>query len=205
MPLPLAVALGGQVLGSVYQNYQSKKQNEAYLENLKQREATNRGLYNQRYYQDPTQTEGMQSSLALIRDRLAESNKNLSDSAVRTGSTAEESVATKGESQEGMNRFVNRVVARSTARKDNIFNQYMTRKTALDNERANYENSKRGQWENFGQNVAKTTSSIIDAYSQGLFKKGSGSSSQPTIKDGGQFGLGSAQLKDYPLSNLYTK
>ena len=164
-----ALAVGGQLLGHAYQNYQSSKANKRYKNFLDRRESEMEGLFNQEYYKNALETPGAQSALAIVRDRMKEGNRDIGNEAVRTGATAEAQTASKAENNQQMSDMVNRLVQAREQSKPGMLSSYMGQKANLDRERGNYINQKRAQWGKFGQNVAGAASGVLDAYSKGLF------------------------------------
>lgn len=179
-----ALAIGGQLLGHAYQNYQSQKANKKYKNFMDRRESELEGTFNQEYYKNALETPGAQSALAIVRDRMKENNQNLNNQTVRTGATAEAATAAKSENNQQVSDMVNKLVQSRESSKPGMLSNYMNQKAALDNQRGQYLQQKRGQWGRFGQNVAKASSTVLDAYSKGLF---SGNEDDPNLLgDGGQ-------------------
>ena len=164
-----ALAVGGQLLGHAYQMAQSRQANKGYRNFMDQRESELEGLFNQEYYKNALETPGAQSALAIVRDRMKENNRNISNEAVRTGATAEAQTAAKSANNKQMADMVNRLVSAREQSKPGMLNSYMNQKANLDNNRQNYMNQKRMQWGQFGNNVASASTNVLDAYSKGLF------------------------------------
>ncbi len=168
MALP-ALAIGGQLLGHAFQNYQSRKANQRYKNFMKKRESELEGMFNQEYYKNALETPGAQSALAIVRDRMKENNQNLNNQAVRTGSTAESSAASKSVNNQQMSDLVNRLISKEGRYKSTILKDYIKNKALINQEKTDYMKTKMNDWAAFGQNVAGSATSVLDSYTKGLY------------------------------------
>lgn len=120
-------ALGG-LLGSEGKNESVRKQ----LKLLQQQQKGNENWFNRRYNEDATQRADAQRILQITEDRIRKRNKAAAGREAVMGGATEDTMREKEAGNEMMANAVSQINAANERRKDQIEQQYLQKKGALD-------------------------------------------------------------------------
>lgn len=122
-----AGALGG-IFGGISKNKMLKKQQQM----INEQKRENQDWYDRRYNEDSTQRADAQAMLTHTAEMIKQRNQAAAGSAAVMGGTEESAAATKEANAKALADATSQIVAAGEQRKDQIENQYMQRKAALD-------------------------------------------------------------------------
>jgi len=130
-------ALGG-VLGGVSKNNAIREQ----MKLIAQQQRDNQDWYDRRYNEDATQRADAQRLLTMTEESIKKRNRAAAGTAAVMGGTDESVAAEKEAGNKAMADAVSQINAAGEARKDQIENQYLARKSQLDNAQRELEGQK---------------------------------------------------------------
>ena len=133
-----AVGATGSILGGISKNNAIKKQ----MEMVAQQQRDNQDWYDRRYNEDATQRADAQRLLQITEESIKKRNKAAAGTAAVMGGTDESVAAEKEAGNKAMADAVSQINAAGEARKEQIENQYLSRKENLDNAMRELESQK---------------------------------------------------------------
>ena len=133
-----AVGAAGSILGGISKNKAIKKQ----MKMLAQQKRDNQDWYDRRYNEDATQRADAQRMITLTEESIKKRNKAAAGTAAVMGGTDESVAAEKEANSKALADTTSQIVAAGDARKDQIENQYLSRKENLDNAMRELESQK---------------------------------------------------------------
>jgi hypothetical protein len=122
-----AMKIGGAIFGGISAARAAKKMENS----IKQQQRENQAWYDQRYNEDATQRADAQRALAMTMDAIRDRSMDAKGSAAVMGGTEESLAATKAANAQALADTAAGIAVAGAARKDQIENQYMQKKDAL--------------------------------------------------------------------------
>lgn len=122
-----AAGAAGGILGGISKNKALGK----YINAINAQKADNQAWYDRRYNEDATQRADAQRMLQLTMDSIRNRNRSAAGTAAVMGGTEESVAATKAANAQALADTASQIAASGAARKDQIENQYIERKNAL--------------------------------------------------------------------------
>ena len=123
-----AAGAAGGIFGGISKNKMLKKQ----MQMINEQKKENQDWYDRRYNEDSTQRADAQAMLTHTAEMIKQRNQAAAGSAAVMGGTEESAAATKEANAKALADATSQIVAAGEQRKDQIENQYMQRKAALD-------------------------------------------------------------------------
>ena len=102
------------------------------MQMINEQKKENQDWYDRRYNEDSTQRADAQAMLTHTAEMIKQRNQAAAGSAAVMGGTEESAAATKEANAKALADATSQIVAAGEQRKDQIENQYMQRKAALD-------------------------------------------------------------------------
>ena len=152
-----AVGAAGSIFGGVSKNKAIKKQ----MQMLAQMQRDNQDWYDRRYNEDATQRADAQRMLTLTEESIKKRNKAAAGTAAVMGGTDESVAAEKEANSKALADTTSQIVAAGDARKDQIENQYLSRKENLDNAMRELESQKQSSLDILGGAIGGATQGIL--------------------------------------------
>lgn len=175
-----ALAAAGSIAGAVSKNKQINSKSKQIDKRLKE----NENWYNRRYNEDATQRADAQRMLNITEEAIKRRNKAAAGKAAVMGGTEESIAAEKEANNQAYANAVGQIAAASERRKDAIEQQYLNRKSSLEDAQIDLE-SQRANGLDIASGVIGgaasaigNTASEIDEYLDGFSNKGK----DPAIK-----------------------
>ena len=123
-----AAGAAGGIFGGISKNKMLKKQ----MQMINEQKKENQDWYDRRYNEDSTQRADAQAMLTHTAEMIKQRNQAAAGSAAVMGSTEESAAAAKEANAKALADATSQIVVAGEQRKDQIENQYMQRKAALD-------------------------------------------------------------------------
>lgn len=152
-----AVGAAGSILGGISKNKAIKKQ----MQMLAQMQRDNQDWYDRRYNEDATQRADAQRMITLTEESIKKRNKAAAGTAAVMGGTDESVAAEKEANSKVLADTTSQIVAAGEARKDQIENQYLSRKENLDNAMRELESQKQSGLDIFGGAIGGAAQGIL--------------------------------------------
>lgn len=114
--------------GSIFGGYKASQAMRQVKKNLEQQRRENQDWYDRRYNEDATQRADAQRMLAMTNDLIKQRNRAAAGTQAVMGGTEESVAATKAANANALADTAAQIAVAGANRKDNIENQYMTRK-----------------------------------------------------------------------------
>lgn len=130
-------AVGG-IFGGISKNKMIKKQ----LQMLAERQRENQDWYDRRYNEDVTQRADAQRLLTMTEESIKKRNKAAAGTAAVMGGTEESVAAEKAAGNQAVADATSQIAASGEQRKSQIEQQYLQKKDALDQAKAELEGQK---------------------------------------------------------------
>lgn len=118
-------------IGSIFGGIAASKAMKKVEQNLKQQQQENQDWYDRRYNEDATQRADAQRMLAMTNELIKKQNKSAAGTQAVMGGTEESVAATKAANAQTMADTASQIAVAGAQRKDNIENQYMSRKDTI--------------------------------------------------------------------------
>ena len=128
----IGAALGAA--GSIFGGISASKAMKRAKANVERQMRENQDWYDRRYNEDATQRADAQRILTMTEDSIKRRNRAAAGTAAVMGGTDESVAAEKAANAQTMADATSQIAANADARKDAIENQYMSRKTELNNQ-----------------------------------------------------------------------
>lgn len=130
--------IGGSIFGGIKASQAMKQVKK----NLEQQRRENQDWYDRRYNEDATQRADAQRMLAMTNDLIRQRNRAAAGTQAVMGGTEESVAATKAANANALADTAAQIAVAGANRKDNIENQYMTRKGAINDKLNNLQQQK---------------------------------------------------------------
>jgi hypothetical protein len=152
-----AVGLGGAIFGAS----KAKKEKERMEGLINQQQADNRAWFNANAYGDFTQRTDAQNMLRNLREYQIGQSKTAANTAVITGATPEQQAVQKEQAGNVIADTYANLGAMGQQYKDRITDQYLTRKSALENSRLGMMNNNLNNYSNlFNSSISQIGNSV---------------------------------------------
>ena len=135
-----AVGAGASIAGGIINSRTMGK----VMDNIKQQQKENQDWYDRKYNEDATQRADAQALLTATEESIKRRNKSAAGTAAVMGGTNESVAVEKAANADSLANAVGQINKQADARKDNIEQQYMSTKAAL-NEKLNDMQLKKAQ------------------------------------------------------------
>ena len=145
--------------GSIFGGYKASQAMEQVKKNLEQQRRENQDWYDRRYNEDATQRADAQRMLAMTNDLIKQRNRAAAGTQAVMGGTEEGVAATKAANASALADTAAQIAVAGANRKDNIENQYITRKGAINDKLNNLQQQKAN---NITQAVGGVSSAASD-------------------------------------------
>ena len=152
-----AVGAAGSIFGGISKNKAIKKQ----MEMVARMQRDNQDWYDRRYNEDATQRADAQRMITLTEESIKKRNKAAAGTAAVMGGTDESVAAEKEANSKALADTTSRIVAAGDARKDQIENQYLSRKENLDNAMRELESQKQSGLDILGGAIGGAAQGIL--------------------------------------------
>lgn len=162
----LAIASG---LASLYGSMKSAQANRAIDDQLRRRQSELDTWYNKEYNQNYLDTEEAQSTVALLRQQMAEQMKKYDQNSAIKGASDEARIAQADQLQKRMGQNVTQLAGYGTRYKDMIRREYQGLNANLDQLQAQNLQNKNQQWMNFMGNATNAGMGFAEAGANGAF------------------------------------
>ena len=162
-----ALSLGAQAFGMVKSAQEARKRQAL----LNQQQKFNTDWFNKEYNTNYLDTTDAKSSLRNVMDQIRNRNEINTNTAAITGASDESQVANNQANNETYSGMVNNLASRGQDRKDNISNQYLQRKNALDQGQQQIGADSQQSWQNYMANAPNIGKAFGIADQMGAFKK----------------------------------
>ncbi len=131
--LGLGSLIGGamKIGGSIFGGYKASQAMKEVKKNLDQQKRENQDWYDRRYNEDATQRADAQRVWQMTQDAIRERNRQAAGTAAVMGGTEEGVAATKAANASALADTAAQIAVAGANRKDNIENQYMTKKDSI--------------------------------------------------------------------------
>lgn len=143
--------LAGAIAGGIANARAAKK----IKKQLNQQAADNKAWYDRRYNEDGTQRADAQRALAMTEQSIRNRNKNAAGTSAVMGGTDASAAASKAANNQALTSTMTNIAVNADKRKDNIENQYLTNKKAI-------EDKKMGITQQTAQNTAQAVQTMVD-------------------------------------------
>lgn len=145
--------------GSIFGGYKASQAMRQVKKNLEQQRRENQDWYDRRYNEDATQRADAQRMLAMTNDLIKQRNRAAAGTQAVMGGTEEGVAATKAANASALADTAAQIAVAGANRKDNIENQYMTRKDNINKQLNNLQTQKAN---NITQAVGGVSSAASD-------------------------------------------
>ena len=152
-----AVGAAGSIFGGISKNKAIKKQ----MEMVARMQRDNQDWYDRRYNEDTTQRADAQRMITLTEESIKKRNKAAAGKAAVMGGTDESVAAEKEANSKALADTTSQIVAAGDARKDQIENQYLSRKENLDNAMRELESQKQSGLDILGGAIGGAAQGIL--------------------------------------------
>lgn len=155
-----AMKIGGSIFGGIKAS-QAMKQVE---KNLNQQMQDNQNWYDRRYNEDATQRADAQRMLTMTMDAIRDRNRAAAGTQAVMGGTEESVAATKAANANALADTAAQIAVAGANRKDNVENQYLTRKGAINDKLNNLQTQKANNIINAVNGVSSAASDIAGSF-----------------------------------------
>ena len=131
------------------------------MEMVARMQRDNQDWYDRRYNEDATQRADAQRLLQMTEESIKKRNKAAAGTAAVMGGTAESVAAEKEANSKALADTTSQIVAAGDARKDQIENQYLSRKENLDNAMRELEGQKQSDLDILGGAIGGAAQGIL--------------------------------------------
>lgn len=132
------IAAASSIYGGIKASNAAKKANKIESSNYINQSDDTKNWYDRRYNEDSTQRSDAQRILTITNDAIRQRNRAAAGTAAVTGATEESVAATKAANAAAMSDATSKIAAAGEARKDQIEQEYRTRKSQLDDAHTSY-------------------------------------------------------------------
>lgn len=153
------LSLAGSIAGGISQRNARKRQ----MRELAERERENQAWFDRKYNEDPLKRASTQRLLTQMNQQIRERNNAAKGRQAVMGGTEDSVTATKEANAKAIADTTSNIVAANDARKDAVENEYMRRKDAIRDARANVKINDAANTAGVVSSVVSTAGSIADA------------------------------------------
>lgn len=159
--LGLGSLIGGamKIGGSIFGGLKASQAMKQVKKNLEQQQRENQDWYDRRYNEDATQRADAQRMLTMTMDAIRDRNRAAAGTQAVMGGTEESVAATKAANANALADTAAQIAVAGANRKDNVENQYLTRKGAINDKLNNLQMQKAN---NITQAVGGVSSAAAD-------------------------------------------
>lgn len=157
------LGLASSIAGGIANRKARKKQEQM----IAQQQRENQAWYDRKYNEDPTKRADTVRLLTQMQEQIKNRNKAAKGRQAVMGGTEDSTTAVKEANNKTLADTTSQIVAANDARKDNIEQQYMTRKNQLQNQQMGIEAEKAADTANAVAGVAGTAANIATAIDSG--------------------------------------
>jgi len=125
------IGAGMKAAGSIFGGIKASQAMKKVQKNLEQREKENQSWYDRRYNEDATQRADAQRLLAMTEESIRNRNRQAAGQAAVMGGTEESLANTRAANARSYGDVMGQLAVAADARKDQIENQYITRKDQI--------------------------------------------------------------------------
>jgi hypothetical protein len=133
-----ALKIGGSIFGGIKASQAMKQVRR----NLEQQQRENQDWYDRRYNEDATQRADAQRMLTMTNEAIKNRNRGAAGTQAVMGGTEESVAATKAANASALADTAAQIAVAGANRKDNVENQYLTRKGAINDKLNNLQQQK---------------------------------------------------------------
>jgi len=145
-----AAGAASSVLGSIGKNKALREQ----MKSVRNQMDENQNWYDRRYNEDATQRADAQRILAMTEQSIRNRNKQAAGAAAVMGGTNESVAASKAANADAMANAASQIAVAGQNRKDQVEQQYMNKKGALQNQLDALQSQKQSGWDIAGNALA---------------------------------------------------
>lgn len=154
------LSLAGSIAGGISQRNARKRQ----MRELAERERENQVWFERKYNEDPLKRANTQRLLTQMNQQIRERNDEAKGRQAVMGGTEDSVTATKEANAKAIADTTSNIVAANDARKDAVENEYMRRKDAIRDARANVKINDAANTAAVVSSVASTAGDIANAF-----------------------------------------
>lgn len=143
--------LAGAIAGGIANARAAKK----IKKQLNKQAADNKAWYDRRFNEDGTQRADAQRALALTEQSIRNRNRNAAGTSAVMGGTDASAAAAKAANNQALTSTMANIAVNADRRKDNIENQYLSNKKAI-------ENKQMGIAQQNAENTAQAVQTMVD-------------------------------------------
>lgn len=145
--------------GSIFGGLKASQAMKQVKKNLEKQQRENQDWYDRRYNEDATQRADAQRMLTMTMDAIRDRNRAAAGTQAVMGGTEESVAATKAANANALADTASQIAVAGANRKDNVENQYLTRKGAINDKLNNLQMQKAN---NITQAVGGVSSAASD-------------------------------------------
>lgn len=160
------LGLASSIAGGIANRKLRKKQEQM----IAQQQRENQAWYDRKYNEDPTKRADTVRLLTQMQEQIKNRNKAAKGRQAVMGGTEDSTTAVKEANNKTLADTTSQIVAANDARKDNIEQQYMTRKNQLQNQQMSIDAEKAADTANAVAGVAGTAANIAASLDSGAGK-----------------------------------
>lgn len=160
------LGLASSIAGGIANRKVRKKQEQM----IAQQQRENQAWYDRKYNEDPTKRADTVRLLTQMQEQIKNRNKAAKGRQAVMGGTEDSTTAVKEANNKTLADTTSQIVAANDARKDNIEQQYMTRKNQLQNQQMSIDAEKAADTANAVAGVAGTAANIAASLDSGAGK-----------------------------------
>ncbi len=143
--------MAGAIAGGIANARAAKK----IKKQLNKQAADNKAWYDRRFNEDGTQRADAQRALALTEQSIRNRNRNAAGTSAVMGGTDASAAAAKAANNQALTSTMANIAVNADRRKDNIENQYLSNKKAI-------ENKQMGIAQQNAENTAQAVQTMVD-------------------------------------------
>lgn len=160
------LGLASSIAGGIANRKARQKQEQM----IAQQQKENQAWFDRKYNEDPTKRADTVRLLTQMQEQIKNRNKAAKGRQAVMGGTEDSTTAVKEANNKTLADTTSQIVAANDARKDNIENQYMARKSQLQGQQMGLEAEKAADTANAVAGVAGTAANIAAAVDSGTVK-----------------------------------
>ena len=164
------IGAGLSVASSIAGGIANRKARRKQEQMIAQQQKENQAWYDRKYNEDPTKRADTVRLLTQMQEQIKNRNKAAKGRQAVMGGTEDSTTAVKEANNKTLADTTSQIVAANDARKDNIEQQYMARKSQLQGQQMGLEAEKAADTANAVAGVAGTAANIAAAIDGGLGK-----------------------------------
>lgn len=164
------IGAGLSVASSIAGGIANRKTRRKQEQMIAQQQKENQAWYDRKYNEDPTKRADTVRLLTQMQEQIKNRNKAAKGRQAVMGGTEDSTTAVKEANNKTLADTTAQIVAANDARKDNVENQYMARKSQLQGQQMGLEAEKAADTANAVAGVAGTAANIAAAVDSGTGK-----------------------------------